>query len=109
MLFVPFVANFPRSRGGFVVVHRDTDDSVGVYNLLIAAVWALCFVANIFIDSCDICFGDDLDSYATFAPPCRYSLNHSGKPIASCAFLSCWGRQGGSFVLCFVVVSLLPA
>ena len=49
---------------------------MGVYNLLITAVWALCFVTNVFIDSCAICFGDYLDSYAAFAVPCSKSLNH---------------------------------
>jgi len=49
---------------------------VGVYNLPITAVWALCFVANVFTDSCAICFGDDLDIYAAFAAPCSKSLNH---------------------------------
>ena len=60
--------------GSFVVVHRDGEDSVGVYNLPITAVWALCFVANVFIHSCAICFGDYLDSYAAFAAPCSKSL-----------------------------------
>jgi hypothetical protein len=71
--------------GSFVVVHRDGEDSVGVYNLPITAVWALCFVANVFIHSCAICFGDYLDSYAAFAAPCSNSLNHkSGPPKTSC-------------------------
>ena len=68
------------SGGILVVVHRDFEDSVGVYNLPITAVWALCFVANVFIDSCAICFGDYLDSYAAFAAPCSNSPNHKSRP-----------------------------
>ena len=103
----------PHLRGGFVVVHRHTDDSVGVYNLLITAVRALCFAANIFIDSCVICFGDYLDSYPAFATPCSSSLNHKSglikrKPNASCAFLSRYCRRGGWFFVCFAVASFRP-
>ena len=53
---------------------------MGVYNLPIAAVWALYFLANGFIDSCAICFGDDLDIDAAFAAPCGNSLNHKSGP-----------------------------
>ena len=71
--------------GSFVDLHRDSEDSVGVYNLLITAVWALCFVTKVFIYSCAICFGDHLDSYAAFAGPCSNSLNHKfGPPKTSC-------------------------
>lgn len=58
---------------------------MGVYNLLITAVWALCFVTNVFIDSCAICFGDYLDCYAAFAVPCSNSLNRRFRsPQTSC-------------------------
>ena len=76
---------YVNSGGSFAVVHRDGEDSVGVDNLPITAAWALCFVANVFIHSCAICFGDYLDSYAAFAAPCSNSLNHkSGPPKTSC-------------------------
>ena len=63
-------------------------------NLFIAAVRALCHVANVFIDSCAICFRDYLHRYATFAAPCSNSANHtlaptntSCSPIALCLSL----------------------
>jgi hypothetical protein len=90
----------------FVDVHRDLEDSVGVYHLPITAVWALCFVANVFIiDSCAICFGDDFDSYAAFAAPCSKSLNHKSGPPKQVAVnpnmginpnigTTCYGKEG---------------
>jgi hypothetical protein len=61
---------------------------VSVDNLLITAVRALCFMANVFIDSCAICFGDYLDSYAAFAEPRSNSINHKSKPTEEAALLS---------------------
>jgi len=63
-----------------LVIHRDFENSVSVNNLLITAVWALCFVADIFVDSYAICFGDYLDCYAAFAAPCSNTLNHRLRP-----------------------------
>jgi hypothetical protein len=80
---------------------------VGVYNLPITAVWALCLVANVFIDSCAICFGDDLDSYAAFAAPCSKSLDHNLGLLRQVAVnpnmginpnigTTCYGKEGAT-------------
>ena len=50
----PFIATCPKAlsfrRSSLVVIHRDFENSVGVYRLGISAVWAFCFV-TIFNDS----------------------------------------------------------
>jgi hypothetical protein len=59
------------------VVHRDFENSVRINNLRITAVWALCFVANVFSDSCTICLDDYPHGYTTFAAPGRNPLHHT--------------------------------
>ena len=74
---------------------------MGVYNLPITAVWALCFVVNVFIHSCAICFGDYLDSYAAFAAPSSNSLNHKSGLLRQVAVIQTMGINPNIETMCY--------